>query len=222
MSKKSAQDWSMRSVLVTAGPTREAIDPVRYLSNHSSGKMGFAIAACAAARGAKVTLVSGPVSLDTPAGVERVDVVSTRDMYDAVHARAENVDVLVMSAAVADYRPAKPSERKLKRSEDTLILELVPNPDILASVGSSRRRGEPPFIIGFALETDELLRHARGKLERKGCDLLVANLAGESIGLDASVAIIIDIDGVVDEPGRLDKRALADRILDVARERIPA
>ncbi len=209
------------TVLITAGPTEEPIDPVRFISNRSSGKMGYALATSARDRGAAVTLISGPVSLKPPAGVEVVRVTTALGMHAEVTARASASDVLVMSAAVADYRVAEESTHKIKRAGETLTLELVPNPDILASVGRSRERGQRPLIVvGFALETDRLLESARAKIERKGCDLIVANLAGESIGLDASIAFILDNSGVIDEPGWLPKTALADRILDRVIERL--
>jgi phosphopantothenoylcysteine decarboxylase/phosphopantothenate--cysteine ligase len=217
-----AVDLAGRVVLVTAGPTREPIDPVRYLSNRSSGKMGFALAAAAAERGAVVTLVAGPVALPPPPGVTLVRVERALAMLEAVVARAAASDVLVMAAAVADYRVADPAERKIKRGAADLLLRLVPNPDILATVGAARVPGRPPHVVvGFALETDALLDHARDKLRRKGCDLLVANLASESLGLDASVAVVIDAGGVVDEPGRVPKGDLAHRILDQVVRRLP-
>jgi phosphopantothenoylcysteine decarboxylase/phosphopantothenate--cysteine ligase len=135
-------------------------------------------------------------------------------MHKEVTARAAASDVLIMSAAVADYRAAHPSEKKLKRTGDALTIELLPNPDILASVSKARGEAKKPLIVGFALETDKLMQSAKEKLIRKGCDLLVANLADESIGLDASIAYVLDKTGVIDEPGRLPKAELADRILD--------
>ncbi len=164
-----------RSVLVTAGPTREAIDPVRFLSNHSSGKMGFAVAAAAAAAGARVILVSGPVALPTPERVERVEVVSAADMHAAVMARLPECGVLIATAAVADYRPRAPAADKLKKGAATLTLELEATPDILAD---AKARHPRVFAVGFAAETEHLERHARQKLERKGVDMVAANWVG--------------------------------------------
>ena len=162
------------AVLVTAGPTVEPIDPVRYLSNRSSGRMGYAIAAAAAARGARVTLVSGPVALETPAGVERVDVTSAGEMHAAVLEATATADLFVAVAAVADYRLAEVAAEKIKKTGETLSLELVRNPDILADVaalGDATR----PFCVGFAAETERLEAHAREKLERKRLDMIAAN-----------------------------------------------
>jgi len=163
-------------LLITAGPTREAIDPVRYISNHSSGKMGFALAEAAAEAGARVTLVSGPVNLRTPDRVQRVDVVSALDMLTACEA-ALPADILIASAAVADYRPAHVSDSKLKKTDDNqqgMRLELVRNPDILATLAMHPNR-RPGLCVGFAAETHDLLRYASDKLQRKNLDLIIAN-----------------------------------------------
>jgi phosphopantothenoylcysteine decarboxylase/phosphopantothenate--cysteine ligase len=162
-------------VLVTAGPTQEAIDPVRYLSNHSSGKMGYAVAAAAFEAGARVTLVSGPVCLSVPDGVQHVPVVSAQDMYDAVMPRMDDVDIYIGTAAVADYRPQTVATGKIKKDADTLTLNLVRNPDILASV---KRRYPASFCVGFAAETDNLEHYARNKLHDKGIDMIAANWVG--------------------------------------------
>lgn len=161
-----------KSILITAGPTREAIDPVRYLSNHSSGKMGFALATAAQQLGAQVTLVSGPVQLPTPPGVTRIDVVSAQDMYEAVLAQVEQADIFIGCAAVADYRPEQIADSKIKKHQDTMHLSLVKNPDILATVA---HQPNPPFTIGFAAETDDVVRYAQGKLEQKRLRLIAAN-----------------------------------------------
>ncbi len=168
-----------RRVMVTAGPTLEPLDPVRFLGNRSSGRMGFAIARAAAEAGARVVLVAGPVQLATPPGVERVDVETAREMYDAVMARIEEQDLFVATAAVADYRPAVVAPEKIKKSTDRLRLELVRNPDILAAVA---RRPRPPFTVGFAAETHDLARHARGKRLAKGVDMIAANRVGPGLG----------------------------------------
>jgi phosphopantothenoylcysteine decarboxylase/phosphopantothenate--cysteine ligase len=206
-------------IVVTAGPTVEDIDPVRFLGNRSTGKMGFALAERAAARGAKVTLVAGPVSLATPQGVRRIDVRGALSMkaalWDTLGTNLDGADALVMSAAVADYRPAETSTTKRKRTAEALELKLVPNPDLLAEVGTVRV-GAKPVLVGFAVETgedDAIVAYARGKLEAKRVDMVVANRADEAFGREDNRATIVTRDGA--EPlGVLTKRALADRILD--------
>ncbi|MHC0046122.1 bifunctional phosphopantothenoylcysteine decarboxylase/phosphopantothenate--cysteine ligase CoaBC [Vibrio campbellii] len=164
-----------KSVLITAGPTREAIDPVRYISNHSSGKMGFALANAAAQLGAKVTLVSGPVSLNTPAGVERINVASAQEMHDAVMAHAPSHDAFISCAAVADYRPENVASQKLKKTEnnDQMAINMVKNPDIVATVANMTE--QRPFTVGFAAETNDVETYARGKLVKKNLDMICAN-----------------------------------------------
>jgi len=172
-------------VLITAGPTREALDPVRYLSNHSSGKMGYAVAAAAFEAGARVTLVSGPVCLAPPDGVQALSIQSAQEMYDVVMQRMEDVDIYIGAAAVADYRPELPAQSKIKKEAETLSLTLVRNPDILAAV---KRRYPAAFCVGFAAETDNLEHHARAKLHTKGVDMIAANWVGpraESGGFDS-------------------------------------
>lgn len=170
-------------VMVTAGPTREAIDPVRYISNNSSGKMGFALAEAAAEAGARVTLIAGPVRLPTPPQLCRIDVVSAEDMHRAVMQRIDGCDLFIACAAVADYRPAHAATQKIKKEAEHLELSLVRNLDILADVAARRPR---PFTVGFAAETTDVLDHARSKLERKGLDLIVANdVSREDIGFDS-------------------------------------
>jgi phosphopantothenoylcysteine decarboxylase/phosphopantothenate--cysteine ligase len=165
--------------LVTAGPTREAIDPVRFVSNRSSGKMGFAVAAALAAAGAEVVLVAGPVALPTPAGVRRVDVESAHEMLTAVD--GEQFDLLVATAAVADYRPAAAAEAKIKKDQAGMLLELTRNPDILATISATRPE---VFTVGFAAETDDLERYARTKLAQKNLDMIAANWVGRGRGFD--------------------------------------
>ncbi|EGA63670.1 bifunctional phosphopantothenoylcysteine decarboxylase/phosphopantothenate--cysteine ligase CoaBC [Vibrio brasiliensis] len=164
-----------QSVVITAGPTREAIDPVRYISNHSSGKMGFALAEAANKLGAKVTLIAGPVSLATPAGVERIDVDSAQSMYDAAMQHATTNDVFIGCAAVADYRPATVAEQKIKKTDDSdqMTISMVKNPDIIASVAALTENR--PFTVGFAAETQDVETYARGKLVKKKLDLICAN-----------------------------------------------
>ncbi|EKO3861145.1 bifunctional phosphopantothenoylcysteine decarboxylase/phosphopantothenate--cysteine ligase CoaBC [Vibrio harveyi] len=164
-----------KSVLITAGPTREAIDPVRYISNHSSGKMGFALANAAAQLGAKVTLISGPVSLNTPAGVERINVASAQEMHTAVTTHAPNHDAFISCAAVADYRPENVASQKLKKTEnnDQMTINMVKNPDIVATVANMTE--QRPFTVGFAAETNDVATYARGKLVKKNLDMICAN-----------------------------------------------
>ncbi|HLV21554.1 MAG TPA: bifunctional phosphopantothenoylcysteine decarboxylase/phosphopantothenate--cysteine ligase CoaBC [Polyangiaceae bacterium] len=208
-----------RHLVVTAGPTVEDIDPVRFIGNRSSGKMGFAVAERAAARGARVTLIAGPCSLTTPLGVTRVDVRSAVAMrgavWQALGLDLANADALVMAAAVGDYRPAELHATKLKRNEDNMSIELRPNPDILAEVGHARR-GQHPVLIGFAVEadTDEaMINYARRKLDAKRVDLVVANLADDSFGRDDDRATLVAQDHI--EPlDTMAKAALAERLLD--------
>ncbi|MDH3712421.1 MAG: bifunctional phosphopantothenoylcysteine decarboxylase/phosphopantothenate--cysteine ligase CoaBC [Gammaproteobacteria bacterium] len=162
-------------LVITAGPTREALDPVRYLSNHSSGKMGFALAREAVAAGAQVTLVTGPVHLASPERVTRVDVTSAGEMHDAVLQRAGDCDVFIATAAVVDYRPASPAAHKIKKDRDTMTVELVRNPDILAEVAALEH---PPFTVGFAAETYAVERYAKAKLDAKNLNMIAANQVG--------------------------------------------
>ncbi len=171
-----------KRVLVTAGPTREAVDPVRFLSNRSSGKMGYAIARAAAAVGAQVTLISGPVALPTPTGVVRIDVVKAKEMLEAVLARVEDSDIFIACAAVADYRPVATPIHKIKKKDTQLTLVLERTEDILATVAALPKR---PFLVGFAAETNELERYALDKLTRKKLDMVAANWVGGEIGFDS-------------------------------------
>jgi phosphopantothenoylcysteine decarboxylase/phosphopantothenate--cysteine ligase len=206
-------------VLVTAGPTREPIDPVRYLSNRSSGKMGYALAAAAARRGASVTLVSGPTSLSAPRGVELVLVSSAQEMLDECLSRFDDVDVVVKAAAVADRRPAEPSDTKRRKEELGAGLRLEPTPDIAAELG--RKKGRQILVL-FAAETTDVVGSAREKLARKNADVVVANLVGrEGTGFDSDTneASIVTADGVDDLP-RLPKSELAERIWDHVSSRV--
>ncbi|MCG9619973.1 bifunctional phosphopantothenoylcysteine decarboxylase/phosphopantothenate--cysteine ligase CoaBC [Vibrio diabolicus] len=164
-----------KSILITAGPTREAIDPVRYITNHSSGKMGYALASAAAQMGAKVTLVSGPVSLNTPVDVERINVSSAQEMHEAVMTHANKHDAFISCAAVADYRPQTIASQKLKKTEDNdeMVINMVKNPDIVASVAAMTEKR--PFTVGFAAETNDVETYARGKLTKKNLDMICAN-----------------------------------------------
>lgn len=168
-----------KSVLITAGPTREAIDPVRFISNHSSGKMGYAIAQAAIDAGAKVTLVSGPVNLATPEGVERINVISAMEMHQAVMDRIDGQDIFIATAAVADYRPQQIAENKIKKNSDQMQISLIKNPDILFDVGHLKNR---PFVVGFAAETENLEQHATEKMVRKKADMIAGNLVGSEQG----------------------------------------
>ena len=207
---------SMKGIrlLVTAGGTREAIDPVRYIGNRSSGKMGYAIAAAAAERGAEVTLVSGPVALPTPAGVKRVSVESALEMREAVLAAFSNVDVVIKAAAVADYRPEVVSEQKIKKNSANLTVELTKNPDILAELGKIKT-GQ--FLVGFAAETQELVANATEKLRRKNLDMLVANdvtLPGAGFESETNIVKLLSKDGRVEELPQMSKQSLAGLLLD--------
>lgn len=213
------RDLTGTGVLVTAGPTHEALDPVRFLGNHSSGKMGFAIAAAAARRGADVTLVAGPVHLATPRGVRRVDVTTAQEMRDAVMGNMDGVRVAVLAAAVADFRPATVSAHKIKKEglgDEGLTLLLERNPDILAELGARDRGG---VLVGFALETDDAVRNAREKLERKRADMIVLNNPleqGAAFGGDTNVATFLFADGSTEELGLMPKSDLAHALLDRA------
>jgi phosphopantothenoylcysteine decarboxylase/phosphopantothenate--cysteine ligase len=215
----SPRDLAGLRVVVTAGPTLEDLDPVRFVGNRSSGKMGFALAERAALRGAEVTLISGPVSLPTPYGVRRVDVRGAVAMqaalWQALGSDLARADALIMAAAVADYAPAQTSTSKLKKRDERLMLEWVRNPDLLAGVGAART-GRRPVLVGFAVETEEgasLATYARRKLTEKKVDLVVANQAQVSFGRDDNEAILVTADAV--EPlGAMSKVALADVVLD--------
>lgn len=207
-----------QQVVVSAGGTREAIDPVRALTNRSSGKMGFAIAAEAAARGAEVALVAGPVGLVTPAGVRRIDVESALEMREAVAREFEQAQVLVMAAAVADFRPRRREERKIKKEglgeQDGMLLELVRNPDILAELSADRGTRT---VVGFAAESHDVVEAARRKVLRKGCDLIVANdISREDAGFeaDANAVTFVLPSGEAEELPLLSKREVARRLLD--------
>jgi phosphopantothenoylcysteine decarboxylase/phosphopantothenate--cysteine ligase len=169
------------NVLITAGPTRERLDPVRYLTNRSSGKMGFAVAAAAREAGAHVTIVSGPVQLQTPVGVTRINVESARDMYAAVHRHVADADVFIAAAAVADFQPVTIAKQKIKKQGGSVNLELEPAPDIIKSVADMQRR---PFVVGFAAETNDVEDNARIKLKRKKLDMIAANQVGDGIAFD--------------------------------------
>ncbi len=199
--------------LISAGPTREFIDPVRFLSNRSTGKMGYAIAAAAAGRGHETVLVSGPVSITPPESVRVINIVSALDMLSAIKSELEECDALVMCAAVADWRPKKCSELKLKKRNMSSILELVPNPDILSEI--KPLKGERIFV-GFAAETDNLEEEAQGKLSRKGLDLIVANdvtKPGAGFEVETNIATIISADLPPEHLPLMTKKLLAEKIV---------
>ena len=208
------KDMAGRKVLVTAGPTQEKLDPVRYISNHSTGKMGYAIARQAMLRGAEVTLVSGKVNLQPPMGVRMVPVVSAADMAQAVKADAQEQDIIIKAAAVADYRPAVTADEKLKKKDDEMNLVLERTEDILSWLGAHRRAGQN--LCGFSMETEHLLENSRVKLEKKKIDMIVANnlkQEGAGFGTDTNVVTLITKEKTEEFP-MLSKEEVADRLLD--------
>jgi phosphopantothenoylcysteine decarboxylase/phosphopantothenate--cysteine ligase len=212
------KDLGGQTLLVTAGPTREDIDPVRFLTNRSSGKMGFALAEAGLRRGAHVILISGPTDLQAPEGADWVPVRTTAEMRNAVRDRAREASIVVMAAAVSDYRPAAASATKIQRGGDRLVLELEPTPDILAELG--RENGDQ-ILIGFAAETDHLAEKARAKLARKGADMIVANdvtQEGAGFDLDTNIVTLFLRDGREIPLPKLTKLEVAQRILDQALE----
>ena len=210
------RDLEGEQVLITAGPTQEPLDPVRYISNRSSGKMGYALAEAAAARGATVTLISGPVHLDPPRGVEVIRVRTAVEMRDAVFAHLEPASIIVKSAAVADFHLSKVPDQKVKKTAARMSLELDPTPDILAELG--RKKGDR-LLIGFAAETRNVQQEARRKLEAKNCDMLVGNyVGGTETGFETDqneVVLVLRTGENIPVP-RASKREIADRIFDEA------
>jgi len=208
------KDLKGKKILVTAGPTREAIDPVRYITNHSTGKMGYALALAAVRRGAEVTLVSGETALAPPPFVETVTVRSAEDMFAAVTARAGDAHIVIKAAAVADYRPETEAPEKIKKSGDGITLSLVRTKDILGWLGQHKKPGQ--YLCGFAMETENLLENARAKLTRKNLDLIVANSLreeGAGFGGDTNIVTLVAAEGSRKLP-LLSKEAVADGILD--------
>lgn len=207
------KDMSGKKVLVTAGPTREKLDPVRYISNHSTGKMGYAIARAAMMRGADVTLVSGKVNLQPPMDVRLVPVVSAADMAQAVKDAASEQDIIIKAAAVADYRPAVTADEKLKKTDDELSIALERTEDILAYLGAHRREGQ--FLCGFSMETEHMLENSRAKLEKKNIDMIAANnlkQEGAGFGTDTNVVMLLTRDETIELP-LMSKEEVADRLL---------
>ncbi|MGN0160185.1 MAG: bifunctional phosphopantothenoylcysteine decarboxylase/phosphopantothenate--cysteine ligase CoaBC [Lachnospiraceae bacterium] len=223
------KDLAGKKVLVTAGPTREKIDPVRYITNHSTGKMGYAIAKMCMLRGADVTLVSGPVSIAPPRFVDVVNVVSARDMYEAVTSRARDMDIIIKAAAVADYRPSNPADEKIKKKDGDMVIPLEKTTDILKSLGEMKRGngadtngGKKPFLCGFSMETENMLENSSGKLASKNLDMIVANnlkVAGAGFGVDTNVVTIITAEGAKELP-MMSKEEVANALIDEIMQRI--
>ena len=208
------KDLMGKNILVTAGPTREALDPVRYITNHSTGKMGYAIARAAAFRGANVTLVSGPVNIDKPLFVNTVNVTSAKDMFNAVKDNYESQHIIIKAAAVADYTPSTVADNKIKKSDSDMSISLDRTNDILKFLGENKKDNQ--FICGFSMETENLIENSRGKLERKNADMIVANSLrtdGAGFGTDTNVVTLITKDSVK-ECELMSKNEVADMILD--------
>ena len=208
------KDMVGKKVLVNAGPTREAIDPVRFITNHSTGKMGYAIAENAVLRGAEVTLVTGPTSIEPPSFVKVINVVSAQDMFDAVTANAEDKDIIVLSAAVADYRPTEVADNKIKKKDGDMSIPLTRTKDIIGTLGQNKPEGQ--FLCGFSMETENMLENSKGKLERKNLDMIVANnlkVAGAGFGTDTNVITLITKDAANELP-LMSKKEAAAAILD--------
>ena len=208
------KDLTGKKVLISAGPTREALDPVRFLTNHSSGKMGFALARAAAMRGALVTLVSGPVGLKTPLGVKRIDIQSAEEMFQAICSELISSDILIMAAAVADYTPESTADQKIKKSGDGMLLPLQRTKDILKYAGENKKDGQ--LICGFSMETEHLLENSRIKLQTKHCDMIAANSISESgagFGVDTNRITLITENDMVSLP-LMSKDEVSHRILD--------
>ena len=208
------KDMKGLHVLITAGPTMEAIDPVRFISNHSTGKMGYALARVCRRRGAEVTLVSGKTNLEAPYGVTLVPVTSAQDMFEAVSSRAKEQDMIIKAAAVADYRPVTVAENKIKKSPGDMSIALERTTDILAWLGEHRQEGQ--VLCGFAMETEHMVEHAKEKLTRKHVDMIAANnvkVAGAGFGTDTNVVTLITEDGA-EELAKMSKEEVASRILD--------
>ncbi len=208
------KDLMGKNILVTAGPTREALDPVRYITNHSTGKMGYAIARAAAFRGANVTLISGPVNIDKPLFVNTVNVTSAKDMFNAVKDNYESQHIIIKAAAVADYTPSTVADNKIKKSDSDISISLDRTDDILKFLGENKKDNQ--FICGFSMETENLIENSRGKLERKNADMIVANslrTEGAGFGTDTNVVTLITKDSVK-ECELMTKNEVADMILD--------
>lgn len=205
---------SGKTVLISAGPTQEAMDPVRFISNHSSGKQGYAIAKAAKTMGANVILVSGPVQLEKIEGIQTIDVTSALDMFEAIKQNADKADYIIMAAAVSDYRPENIAEQKIKKSDDTIEMTFVKNPDILAYLGQHKTKKQ--IICGFAMETQDLDKNAKEKLEKKNCDMLIANnlfVSGAGFQTDTNIVSLLTKDSIEHLP-KLSKEELGQKILE--------
>lgn len=214
------KDLAGKKILITAGPTREAIDPVRFLTNHSTGKMGYALARIAAMRGADVTIVSGPVQLSVPLTVKCVNVTTAKEMFDAVRELAPEQEIIIKAAAVADYRPANVSSEKVKKTDGVLSLPLERTDDILQYLGDHKSADQ--FLCGFSMETEHMLENSRRKLEKKHLDMIVANnvkTEGAGFGTDTNVVTILTEETIVELP-MMSKEEVAEKILDEIRERL--
>lgn len=220
----SSKDLAGKKIMVTAGPTLESIDPIRYITNRSSGKMGYAVARVARRRGAQVILISGPTNLKPPPGVNLIRVTSARDMFKVAIKEADKSDIIVKASAVADYRPITEVGQKIKKGPGKLSIELTENPDILATIGKKKKK---QILVGFAAETSELVKHAETKLKEKNLDIIVANdvtRPGAGFGLDTNIVMIIDKHGRKAEWPQMDKIEIADKLFDrilamIAREK---
>ena len=214
------KDMTGKKVLVTAGPTREALDPVRYLTNHSTGKMGYAVAKAASRRGAEVVLVSGKTDLPKPTYVNVVDITSAQDMYDAVMAEADNSDIIIKAAAVADYRPATVADNKIKKTDGDMSIPLERTTDILKTLGEKKTAGR--FLCGFSMETENMIENSRAKLTKKNLDMIAANnvkVEGAGFGVDTNVLTLITADDQKELP-MMSKDQAADALLDEIMKRI--
>lgn len=210
----TSNNLSEKTVLISAGPTQEAMDPVRFISNHSSGKQGYAIAKAAKAMGANVILVSGPVQLEKIEGIQTIDVTSALDMFEAIKQNADKADYIIMAAAVSDYRPENIAEHKIKKSDDTIEMTFVKNPDILAYLGQCKTKKQ--IICGFAMETQDLDKNAKEKLEKKNCDMLIANnlfVSGAGFQTDTNIVSLLTKDSIEHLP-KLSKEELGQKILE--------
>lgn len=208
------KDMTGKKVLVTAGPTREALDPVRYLTNHSTGKMGYAIAKAASRRGAEVVLVSGKTDLPAPAYVKVVDITSAQDMYDAVIAEAGNSDIIIKAAAVADYRPSTVADNKIKKTDGDMSIPLERTTDILKTLGENKKEGQ--FLCGFSMETENMIENSKAKLSKKNLDMIAANnvkVEGAGFGVDTNILTLITADDQKELP-MMSKDQAADALLD--------
>jgi phosphopantothenoylcysteine decarboxylase / phosphopantothenate---cysteine ligase len=215
------QDLAGKTVLVTAGPTREALDPVRHLSNPSTGKMGYAVAEEARDRGARVILITGPTMLKAPTGMEVIRVISARDMYAAVMDRFDGADIVIKSAAVSDYRPKEAAVQKMKKTDADMVIQLERNPDILYELG--QKKGNK-ILVGFAAETNDLLENARVKIQKKNLDFVIANdvtKEGAGFASDTNIAKIINRDGIIEEIPKMTKKELACLVIDKVVELLP-